>query len=108
MLIRGEILDYDTRDITTRDVALVIEIADSTLAVDRDVKGRIYAAGGAPVYWIVNLVDDVVEVYTDPDSVQGYQTRREHRRGDSIPVIVDGREIGRVAVDDLLPPPETV
>lgn len=107
-LIRGKTLDYTTRAITTRDAALIVEVADSSLPIDRDVKSRLYAAGGAPVYWIVNLVDDVVEVHTDPDPVQGYQTRREHRRGDSIPVIIDGREIGPVAVDDLLPPPETV
>lgn len=107
-LIRGKTLDYTTRGITTRDAALIVEVADSSLPIDRDVKARLYAAGGAPVYWIVNLVEDVVEVYSDPDPIQGSRTRRDHRRGDSIPVIVDGREFGPVAVDDLLPPSETV
>lgn len=105
-LVRGTIDDYDERDATTRDVALVVEVADSSLAVDRDVKARLYAAGGVPVYWIVNLADDVVEVYSDPDPVRGYQTRRDHRRGESIPVFADGRELGRAAVEELLPPTE--
>ena len=49
-----------------RDMALVIDVADSSLQRDRVHKGRIYAAGGVPVYWIVNLIDRQVEVYTDP------------------------------------------
>jgi len=106
-LIRGKTLDYVSRGITTHDAALVVEVADSSLPIDRDVKARLYAAGGVPVYWIVNLVDDLVEVYSDPDPLQGYQTRRDHRRGDSIPVFADGRELGLAAVEELLPPTET-
>ncbi len=45
---------------------LVIEVADSSLDADRDVKGPLYASSGVPEYWLVNLVDEVVEVYTDP------------------------------------------
>jgi Uma2 family endonuclease len=48
-------------------VLLVIEIADSSLAQDRLGKARIYAAAGIHEYWIVNLVDEVVEVMRDPD-----------------------------------------
>lgn len=102
-LIRGRIVDYATRDVTASDVGLIVEIADSSLAVDRDVMAHLYASGGIPVYRIVNLVDGLVEVYSDPTPLQGYQSRLNHQRGDLIPVAVDGREIGRVAVDDLLP-----
>src|SRR4051812_41814935 len=48
------------------DIALVIEVADSSLARDRDIKGPAYAAAGLPVYWIVNLIERQVEVYTAP------------------------------------------
>lgn len=48
------------------DIALVIEVADSSLALDRDVKARVYARAGIATYWIVNLVDARVEVYTRP------------------------------------------
>jgi len=46
---------------------LVIEVADSSLRFDREDKARLYAASGVPEYWIVNLVDDVVEVLRNPD-----------------------------------------
>ena len=46
--------------------ALVVEVADSSLAVDREHKGSLYARARLPEYWIVNLVDRVVEVYREP------------------------------------------
>lgn len=46
--------------------ALVIEVADTSLEYDRAVKAPLYAEAGVPEYWIVNLVDGVVEVYRDP------------------------------------------
>lgn len=102
-LVRGRVADYATRDVTAGDLGLVVEIAASSLSVDRDVMGRLYAFGGVPVYWIVNLVDGLVEVYTDPDPVQGYRSRVDFSRGASIPVVVDGRDVGRVSVDEMMP-----
>jgi len=46
--------------------ALVIEVAESSLAFDRVTKGSLYARAGIRDYWIVNLIDRVVEVYRDP------------------------------------------
>jgi Uma2 family endonuclease len=106
-IVRGEIDDYAKRDVTASDLGLVVEIAASSLAVDREVMGRLYATGGVPVYWIVSLVDGLVEVYSAPDPARGYRSRVDHRRGDLIPVALDGREIGRAAVDDLLPAAES-
>ena len=71
-LVRGRVDDYANRDVTAGDIGLIIEIADSSLAADREVMGRLYAAGGIPVYWVVNLVDQWVETYTSPDSTFGY------------------------------------
>ena len=45
---------------------LVIEVADSSLAYDRGRKGSLYARAGIQDYWIINLVDDRLEVYRDP------------------------------------------
>ena len=47
---------------------LLIEVADSSLAYDREVKGPIYAEAGVRKYWIVNLMNSTVEVYRDPQS----------------------------------------
>jgi Uma2 family endonuclease len=44
----------------------VVEVADSSLALDREHKGSLYARARLPEYWIVNLVDRVLEVYRNP------------------------------------------
>src|SRR5262245_39903187 len=46
--------------------ALIVEVADSSLAVDREHKGSLYARAGIADYWILNLVDCVLEIYREP------------------------------------------
>lgn len=46
--------------------ALVVEVADSSLRLDRRLKGGLYARAGLPEYWIVNLVDGALEVHRAP------------------------------------------
>ncbi|MGB3780996.1 MAG: Uma2 family endonuclease [Tunicatimonas sp.] len=48
------------------DIAILIEVADTTYRSDRNTKAPLYAAEGVPVYWIVNLNKQQVEVYTHP------------------------------------------
>ena len=57
------------------DVALMVEASGSTLRQDRDKKRTAYAKSGVPVYWIVNLVDRQVEVYSRPEKT-GYKSRK--------------------------------
>ncbi|MGL6096436.1 MAG: Uma2 family endonuclease, partial [Fimbriiglobus sp.] len=52
---------------TPKDVPLVVEFVESSLGRDREWKRRIYARNRIPAYWIVNLVENTVEVFTDPD-----------------------------------------
>ncbi len=89
-----------------RDVLLVVEVAEETLARDRTLKKAIYAQAGIPVYWIVNLADRCVEVFTDPTGPAerpDYRQGRQLKQGESAPVLVEGSQIGRIAVDDMLP-----
>jgi Uma2 family endonuclease len=79
--------------------ALVVEIADSSLAIDRGRKLRLYAREGVPEYWIVNLVDDCVEVYRQPAG-EAYAEIRTCRRGETIAV---GPRAHVVTVNDMLP-----
>jgi Uma2 family endonuclease len=51
---------------------LIIEVSDSSLRYDRDEKARLYASCGVPEYWVVNLVERVVEVHREP-SASGYR-----------------------------------
>lgn len=106
MLVRGDLFDYPDRQPGARDVGLLVEVAESTPAYDRSAERRIYARAGVSTYWIVNLVDRQVEVHTEPSGPVDSPTyaRREVFGPDAeIPVVLDGQEIGRVAVRDLLP-----
>lgn len=57
---------YASRRPVAEDVFLLIEVADTSLAFDRDVKGPVYAEAGIVEYWIVNLNNSTVEIYRDP------------------------------------------
>jgi Uma2 family endonuclease len=64
---------------------LVIEVADSSLAVDRTDKAEIYAAAGVAEYWIVNIPDRAIEVHTEPEPLRGAYTRLSpYRMGDKV------------------------
>jgi Uma2 family endonuclease len=101
-VVRGGPRDYPKGHPTSADIALAVEISESTLASDRSVKLPRYAAANIPVYWIVNLVQGQVEVYTDPSGGR-YQGHMVFKRGEEIPVVIDGQVVGRIAVSDILP-----
>jgi Uma2 family endonuclease len=68
------------------DILLAIEVADTTLDTDREVKGPLYAENGIPEHWIVNLNDASVEVHRQPRADGTYLDVRTLRRGDTIDV----------------------
>jgi Uma2 family endonuclease len=97
---------YTDRHPGPQDVVLIVEVADSSLRRDRVFKKRLYAAAGILVYWVVNLPEARIEVYTDPsgpDERPDYRQRQDYGRSDAVPVLIDGVEVGRLPVDDLLP-----
>jgi Putative restriction endonuclease len=100
-VVRGTIREYTRRSPGPGDVALIVEVADSSLSEDR-MQALLYARGGIPIDWIVNLVDRQVEVYSNPRS-DGYATPDIYRPGQHVPLIVDGTIVGQIAVDDILP-----
>jgi Uma2 family endonuclease len=104
-VVLGPAKRYARRHPGPQDIFLVVEVADTSLADDRQRKGRIYARSRLAVYWIVNLQDGVVEVYTNPKGgkAPGYTTRRDYGRDESVPVIVAGKQLGTVPVSELLP-----
>ena len=86
------------------DTGLVIEVADSTVAIGQTIKNRIYARAIVPCYWIVNIPDRRVEVYTvpvGPGNAPSYQHRQDFAPGQDVPVTIDGLQVGRVAVAEL-------
>jgi hypothetical protein len=90
---------------TPKDIHLVVEVSDSTLDMDRGPKRLIYAAARIPIYWLVSIPDERVEVYSDPRAGRKpiYRTRRDYGRGTNVPVVINGATLGEIAVDDILP-----
>jgi hypothetical protein len=83
-----------------------VEVADTSLAQDRGNKKRLYARAAIPIYWIVNLLERQVEVYADPTGPAeepDYRQQQVYREGDTVPVVLDGEEVGSLAVRELLP-----
>jgi hypothetical protein len=90
-IVVGTADDYARHHPGPADVLLVIEAADSSLAYDRTTKQRLYATACIPAYWIVNLQDDVIEVYETPLVDEGrYQTCVTYQRGALIAIRVPG------------------
>ena len=78
---------YASRKPMANDVLLLVEVADSSLEYDREVKGPLYAQNGIAEYWIVNLIDNCVEVYRDPRPDGTYADVRTLKAGDSITLV---------------------
>lgn len=86
---------------------LILEAAESSLALDREIKGSLYARAQIVDYWIVNLVDHVLEVYRDPVAAPAspygwrYASVTTRQGADVVTPLAAPRS--RVAVADLLP-----
>lgn len=106
VVARGDLRTYDLRHPKAAEVVLAVEVSDSSLRSDREYKSGVYAAAGIPIYWIVNLPEAKVEVYTlpsGPGDDPKYAERQDYTAGDSIPLILDGQLSASLAVADLLP-----
>ena len=107
VIVRGTTRDYRDRHPAPADIGLLVEVSHASLAYDRKRKLPAYAEAGIPEYWIINLVENVVEIRTDPFPREGeargyYATTREYRRDHHVPLRLDGKAVSEIRVDDLL------
>jgi Uma2 family endonuclease len=104
-IVRGSALDYTHRHPEPGDIGQLIEVADSSLLRDQRDKTRVYARANILWYWIVNLVDQRIEVYSQPSgptAVPAYGVLQTFHAGDTIAVVLDGATVATLAVADLL------
>ncbi|PYN48215.1 MAG: hypothetical protein DMD95_03535 [Candidatus Rokuibacteriota bacterium] len=105
VVVPGNPADY--RHSHPQRPALVVEVADSSLYFDREHKGSLYARAGIREYWIVNLVDRVLEVYrdegADPRAIYGWRYRSVRALAPSAVIVPLAFTPGQIAVADLLP-----
>ena len=83
-------------------MGLLIEVSLTTLDQDRGKKLSAYARAGIPFYSIVNLVNSQVVVYSDPGPA-GYGSLEVLATGHVLSVVIDRIEVGRIAIEDILP-----
>ena len=105
-VVEGDLRAFLARHPSPSDIGLVIESADSSLATDRLDKGRIYTRASIPFYWVINLVDRQVEVYSDPEPQArppAYRVSQTFRHGQTVPLVLKGQTVAQVPVDGLLP-----
>jgi Uma2 family endonuclease len=104
-VVRGDVRAYTA--VHPADPVLVVEIALTSLTLDRGHKASLYARAGRPEYWILNLIERVLEVYRDPvpspSAPYGwdYRTRETLAANDSVRPLAASP--ARILVGDLLP-----
>lgn len=104
-LVSGKEIDYLQRHPAAHEVHLMIELSDPSLKHDQTTKKEIHAEAGIAQYWIVNLQQKVVELYTQPSGPQAkptYLGQHNYSRTDHLPVVIEGRQLGQIAVADFL------
>ncbi len=105
VVVSGGRVDY--RESHPACPAPAVEVADSSLDFDRQHKGSLYARAGVQDYWIINLIDRVLEVYRDPrpDPSAPYGWRYQSAQTLTPPAVIAPLALPsvRIAVTDLLP-----
>lgn len=97
-LLRPRPVPYRDEDVEPRDVMLLIEVSDTSLRRDRELKLPLYAGAGIPEYWIVDVQADVIEVHTNPSGSR-YGSVRRFGRGEFLSPLAFPDL--RVAVDEV-------
>jgi Uma2 family endonuclease len=107
-MAQGDTEVYADRHPGPADLAMVAEVAAATISADRQM-ADVYGSAGIPVYWIVNLKARQVEVYTllKRRGASRYGKPRVFKAGQSVSVLIEGVEVGRIAVADIMPPDPT-
>jgi len=103
-IVRGRPRDYLERHPGPSDVALLIEVAESSLDYDRGTKGFLYFRHAVPEYWIINVPDRVLEIYRREVGRQEFTLAEVLDRTRSLPLILDGKNRGELRVSELIAP----
>ena len=82
-IVRAKADNYKSGHPQPKDVLLVIEVADSSAAFDYQVKSKLYGKAGIAEYWILNIEEGCLRVFTEPSS-KGYRTAKDYYAGDRV------------------------
>jgi len=102
-IAKGPASRYAKRHPGAKDIALIVEVADSSLDRDRNEKGALYARAGIAVYWIINLPESVVEVYSKIGRNRRYASPQRFGLKDSVPLSIAGLVLPPIPVREVTP-----
>ncbi|HKE84081.1 MAG TPA: Uma2 family endonuclease [Vicinamibacterales bacterium] len=91
---------YASRQAAPADILLIVEVSDSSIDYDRDVKASLYARSSVPEYWVVDLNENVLLRYSSPRGGT-YQSLQRHQRGQLLAPLLLPECV--VSADDLIP-----
>jgi Uma2 family endonuclease len=96
--------EYFRRHPKASETALAIEVSDVTLTIDQIVKRRVYARAKIPAYWLVNLPNFRVEVFTEPKGGKSADYRRceTFKAGDRVLLPIAGAKRKSLLVSEIL------
>ncbi|MDP8933287.1 MAG: Uma2 family endonuclease [Cyanobacteriota bacterium] len=100
-VVRIDPFDYATHHPTPSEVYLIIEVADSSLTFDREIKAKIYARSGIADYWVLNVGDRQLHVFREP-AENGYQS--EVILGETASISPSEFPAFNIAIQAMLPP----
>jgi hypothetical protein len=100
-LARGEEDIYDERHPEPADIGVLMEVGDSTVIDDRRYKGKLYAKEKVPEFWLINLVQRKVEVFTRPRAGK-YQKKVEFTEKECVPLVLDGVKVADIPVSEIM------
>ena len=83
MLLRPRQGSYRDRYTEPGDVLLIVEVSDTSLRRDRELKAPLYARAGIPEVWIADVQGERVEVYRSPGP-RGYASAQSLGRGETV------------------------
>lgn len=105
-IVLADPTDYASRHPSAAQTLLVIEVADTSLQIDLGIKLRTYARAGIPQYWVINLPDRRIELYTQPDPAANppvYNLRQPFGPDTQVPLNLPGLPTTHLPVAELLP-----
>jgi Uma2 family endonuclease len=105
LILRGDLRMLGRRPLP-HEVVIAIEVSDTSLHDDTTWKKALYARAGVPTYWVINIPARRIEVYTEPTGpadVPDYRARRIFAEAEEVPLTIDGREVVRIILRELLP-----
>jgi len=103
LVLRGGLEVYRGHRPEADDVALLIEVADTSLKIDTGTKLKAYARAAIPVYWVVNLKDGLIHVYSEPiPPEERYASMLTIDLDGTIPFILDGQHVAMIPAASIL------